>query len=79
MSVEPGSPAAIEQDIEQTREELSRTVDELASRLDVKSQARRRVVAARDAAQAHPTAVVGGGAAVAAGVAAVMAARRRRR
>ena len=46
----PGSPEAIEAEIERTREELAHTVDELHHKLDVKAQARKRVEALRGAA-----------------------------
>ncbi len=75
-----GSTAKMERDIEQTREELGKTVEQIAARLDVKSAAQQRVVAARDAAKARPGTVAAvGGVAVVAGVAGVVAARRRRR
>lgn len=36
---EPGTPAAIEADIERQREQLATTVDQLQAKLDVKSRA----------------------------------------
>lgn len=82
MATESAStPAEIEHEIEQTRQELAETVDELAAKFDVKAQAQQRVAAVRESAQAHPGAVAaaGTGAAVLTGVAALMAVRRKRR
>jgi hypothetical protein len=44
----PPEVAAIEADIERTREDLAQTVDQLAARLDVKTRVRARVIRARD-------------------------------
>ena len=56
-------PAAIEADIVATREQLGRTVDELAARLDVPSRAKERVLRSRDLAvetyRESPPAVLG--------------------
>ncbi|WP_222272295.1 DUF3618 domain-containing protein [Modestobacter marinus] len=46
----PTDPDAIRADIERTREQLGRTVDELSHRLDVPSRAREGVYRARDTA-----------------------------
>ncbi|GAB3963842.1 hypothetical protein GCM10029978_022950 [Actinoallomurus acanthiterrae] len=43
-------PAAIERDIEQTREELARSIDELADRLSPKHAAQRGVARAKEEA-----------------------------
>jgi hypothetical protein len=43
-------PAAIQADIEATREQLGRTVDELAARLDVPGRAKERVLRTWDTA-----------------------------
>jgi hypothetical protein len=56
-------PEAIQADIEATREQLARTVDELAARLDVPSRAKERLLRARDTAvetyRESPPAVLG--------------------
>jgi hypothetical protein len=61
----PSDPEAIRADIAATREQLSRTVDELSHRLDVPARARERVGRVREAALdlylENPPAVVGGG------------------
>jgi hypothetical protein len=46
----PTDPDAIRADIEATREQLGRTVDELSHRLDVPTRAREGVARARDTA-----------------------------
>jgi hypothetical protein len=77
--------AAIEADIERTREDLAQTVDQLTAKLDVKTRVQTRVADARDSAAAKvhtlqdratdddgrptPEAMRAGGAAVAAAVA----------
>jgi ElaB/YqjD/DUF883 family membrane-anchored ribosome-binding protein len=48
---EPKSPEQIRAEIEQTREQLGDTVEALAEKTDVKSQAKSRIAAAKDAAQ----------------------------
>lgn len=48
---EPKSPEEIRAGIEQTREQLGDTVEALAEKADVKSQAKSRISAAKDAAQ----------------------------
>lgn len=82
-------PEQIQRDIEQTRDELGRTVEELSERLDVKKQAQQRIDAAKDAARRRVTYVKQNARAqpqlpaiVAVGLAALLAAglwRRRRR
>lgn len=61
-------PVAIKADIEATREQLGRTVDELSHRLDVPERAREKAYRARDTAvetyRESPPAVIGAGAAV---------------
>lgn len=42
-STQPRSPAEIEADLEQTRHDLSETVDALSAKLDVKSRAKEQV------------------------------------
>jgi hypothetical protein len=44
------TPQELAAEIAQTREQLAGTVDELSAKLDVKSQARRRVAALKDSA-----------------------------
>jgi hypothetical protein len=44
----PSDPEAIKAEIDATREQLGRTVDELAARLDVPSRAKERVLRSRD-------------------------------
>jgi hypothetical protein len=45
--------AALQADIERTREELAQTVDQLTAKLDVKTRARARAVETRDRAVAQ--------------------------
>ena len=65
-----GDPDAIKAEIEETRAQLGRTVDELSSRLDVPTRAKEGAARAKDTAvetyRESPPAVVGAGAAVAA-------------
>ena len=76
-------PDAIRADIEATREQLGRTVDELSNRLDVPARARERVARTKDTAvetyRESPPAVVGAGAALAGIVGLVLWRRRRAR
>lgn len=46
----PTTPHELEREVERNREELSRTVDALHHKLDVKAQARRRVARLKAAA-----------------------------
>jgi len=59
----PRDPAAIQAEIEATREQLGRTVDELAHRLDVPGRAKENALRARDTAietyRESPPAVIG--------------------
>jgi hypothetical protein len=59
----PTDPDAIRADIDATREQLARTVDELTHRLDVPSRAKERALRTRDAAvetyRESPPAVLG--------------------
>jgi hypothetical protein len=61
----PSDPEAIKAEIAATREQLSRTVDELTHRLDVPARARERVGRVRETALdlylKNPPALVGGG------------------
>jgi len=86
----PGAPAvsgptdaeAIKADIDATREQLSRTVDELAARLDVPSRAKERVLRSRDTAvetyRENPPAVLGAAAALVAVVVGIVIWRKKR-
>lgn len=82
-TTDPTDPDAIRADIEATREQLGRTVDELSNRLDVPARAKERVARTRDTAvetyRESPPAVVGAGAALAGLVALVVWRRRRNR
>ena len=64
MSTGSTDPAAIQAEIEATRDRLGQTVDELHARLDVPSRARERGYRLRDTAvetyRESPPAVVGG-------------------
>jgi ElaB/YqjD/DUF883 family membrane-anchored ribosome-binding protein len=66
----PSDPDAIKAEIEATREQLGRTVDELSHRLDVPARAKEGAFRARDTAvetyRESPPAVIGAGAGVAA-------------
>jgi hypothetical protein len=68
--------AALQSEIERTREELAHTVDQLAAKLDVKSRVRNRVTTA-DGRPAPP--VVAGVVLLGAAIVVVIAVRRRRR
>lgn len=76
MSAGPQDPAALQADIERTREDLAQTVDQLTAKLDVKSRVRESVTT--DGRPATPVLVAGG--VVLAGVVAmiIMTVRRRR-
>ena len=64
MTTGSSDPAAIQAEIEATRERLGQTVDELHARLDVRARARESAYRARDTAvetyRESPPAVVGG-------------------
>jgi len=78
----PADPDAIKAEIEATREQLGRTVEELSHRLDVPARAKERAYRARDTAvetyRESPPAVLGAGLALAALVGAVIIWRRKR-
>ena len=78
----PADPDAIRADIEATREQLGRTVDELASRLDVPGRAKERALRTRDTAvetyRESPPAVLGAAAALVAVVVGLVVWRRKR-
>ena len=78
----PTDPDAIRADIEVTRAELGRTVDELTHRLDVPSRARERVLVVRDTAvetyRESPPVVLGAAAALVALVVGLIVWRKKR-
>jgi hypothetical protein len=78
----PADPDAIRADIEATREQLGRTVDELAHRLDVPTRAKERALLTRDTAvetyRESPPVVIGAVAALVAVVVAVVVWRKKR-
>ena len=75
-------PAQIQAEIEATRAQLGRTVDELSARLDVPARAREKAFRARDTAvetyRESPPAVIGAALALAGLVVGVMIVRRKR-
>ena len=78
----PNDPDAIKADIEATREQLGRTVDELSARLDVPARAKESAARAKDTAvetyRESPPLVIGAGLAVAGLVLGLMILRRKR-
>jgi hypothetical protein len=78
----PGDPDAIKAEIEATREQLGRTVEELSHRLDVPARAKERAFRARDTAvesyRESPPAVIAAGVAVVAVVVGIVVWRRKR-
>lgn len=78
----PSDPEAIRADIAATREQLSRTVDELSHRLDVPARAKERVERIRETALdvylKNPPAVMAGGLALVAMMVGVVIMRRKR-
>ncbi|RBY79309.1 DUF3618 domain-containing protein [Blastococcus sp. TF02-09] len=79
---DPTDPDAIKADIEATRAQLGRTVDELSNRLDVPARARERAARTKDTAvetyRESPPAVIGAGLALAGLVVGLIVLRRRR-
>jgi hypothetical protein len=77
-----GDPDAIRADIEATREQLGRTVDELTNRLDVPARTRERVARTKDTAvetyRESPPAVIGAGIALVGLLVGMIVLRRRR-
>jgi ElaB/YqjD/DUF883 family membrane-anchored ribosome-binding protein len=78
----PTDPAAIRAEIEATREQLGRTVDELSNRLDVPARTRERVARTKDTAvetyRESPPAVIGAGIALVGLLVGMIVLRRRR-
>jgi hypothetical protein len=77
-----GDPDQIKAEIDATREQLARTVDELSARLDVPARATERALRTRDTAvetyRESPPAVIGGTIALAALVVGLVLWRRKR-
>jgi hypothetical protein len=77
-----GDPDQIKAEIDATREQLARTVDELSARLDVPARAKERALRTRDTAvetyRESPPAVIGGTIALAALVVGLVLWRRKR-
>jgi LPXTG-motif cell wall-anchored protein len=82
VSASAGDPAQIKAEIEATREQLSRTVDELSARLDVPARAKERALRTKDTAvetyRESPPLVIGGAVALAGLVAGLVILRRKR-
>jgi hypothetical protein len=78
----PADPEAIKAEIEGTREELGRTVDELAHRLDVPGRAKENALRARDIAvetyRESPPAVLGAAAVLVAVIVGIVVWRKKR-
>ena len=78
----PRDPAAIEAEIQATREQLGRTVDQIAARLDVPGRAAERFLRSRDLAvetyRESPPAVLGAVAAALAVVVGIVVWRKKR-
>lgn len=73
-------PDALEKEIERTREELARTIDTIADRVNPAKVSQRAVTRAREeAAQLDPVVAGIGAAVVVAGIAVIVIWRRRRR
>ena len=76
-------PDQIKAEIEATREQLSRTVDELSARLDVPARARERAARSRDTVvetyRESPPLVIGGAVALVGLVVGLVILRRKRR
>ena len=78
----PADPDQIKAEIDATREQLGRTVDELSSRLDVPARARESAARAKDTAvetyRESPPMVIGAGLALAGLVLGLIVVRRKR-
>lgn len=79
---EPNDPAQIQAEIEATRAQLGRTVDELSARLDVPARAKEKAYRARDTAvetyRESPPVVIGAAVALAGLVVGLVILRRTR-
>lgn len=79
---DPDDPAQIQAEIEATRAQLGRTVDELSARLDVPARAREKVARAKDTAvetyRESPPVVISAGLALAGLVLGLVILRKRR-
>jgi len=79
---DPTDPDAIQADIEATREQLGRTVDELSARLDVPARAKESAARAKDTAvetyRESPPLVIGGALSLAVLVLGLVIVRRKR-
>ena len=79
---DPADPAQIQAEIETTRAQLGRTVDELSARLDVPARAKEKAARAKDTAvetyRESPPAVIGAAVALAGLVLGVIIVRRKR-
>jgi hypothetical protein len=79
---DPSDPDVIKAEIEATREQLSRTVDELGARLDVPARAKEKAARARDTAvetyRESPPVVIGAALALAGLVVGLVILRRKR-
>jgi ElaB/YqjD/DUF883 family membrane-anchored ribosome-binding protein len=77
-----GDPDQIKAEIDATREQLARTVDELSARLDVPARARERALRTKDTAvetyRESPRIVIGGALALVGVVVGLMIVRRKR-
>jgi ElaB/YqjD/DUF883 family membrane-anchored ribosome-binding protein len=82
MSAPTGDPEQIKAEIEATREQLSRTVDELGARLDVPARAKESAARAKDTAvetyRESPPLVIGGAVALVGLVVGLVILRRKR-
>jgi ElaB/YqjD/DUF883 family membrane-anchored ribosome-binding protein len=82
MSASTNDPDQIKAEIEATREQLSRTVDELSARLDVPARAKERALRTKDTAvetyRESPPLVIGGALALAGLVVGLVILRRKR-
>jgi len=79
---DPNDPAQIQAEIEATRAQLGRTVDELSARLDVPARAKEKVARAKDTAvetyRESPPVVISAGLALAGLVLGLVILRKRR-
>jgi ElaB/YqjD/DUF883 family membrane-anchored ribosome-binding protein len=82
VTASAGDPDQIKAEIDATREQLARTVDELSARLDVPARAKERALRTKDTAvetyRESPPIVIGGALALVGVVVGVVIVRRRR-